>query len=134
MMARSPGRCVLVLAGLVVTMSGCGGGPSAKSIAARAALSADVATLQHAATAGTAAEVARAAAALQADLTQQQKAGAVSADRATAIRDQLSRVLADVAVRTTPKPTAPQATTAPQPAPAGKGKSEDKGKGDEHGD
>ena len=115
---------------VVVTVAGCGGAESAKSIAARAALSADVATLQHAATRGSAAEVDRAAAALRADLEQQQRAGAVSSDRAVAIRAQLARVLADVAARPSPKQPAAPRTTVPTPASEGKGKGEDKGKGD----
>lgn len=116
---------VLGLALCAVLLAGCGH-DAALTAGASTRLAADVARLRTAATSGTSAQVASAADALRSDVAAQKAQGAISAERAAAVLDQLARVLADTAARPVPTPT-------PTPAPAATGgehHGKKKGKGD----
>lgn len=120
-------RSSAVLLGVVLLASGCGGSTPAVSDSASAALKADVAGVQTAARAGNGPALDAAAEALREEVATQAADGQVSVERAAAILDQLSRVLADAAVRPAPRATAP----VPTARPSERGKSEDKGEDNE---
>lgn len=126
-------RSPALLVGVVLLASGCGGSPPAVSESASAALKADVADVQMAARAGNRPALDAAAAALREEVATQAAGGQVSVERAAAILDQLTRVLADAAVRPAPRATVPDRTAAPTSRPSERGKNEDKGEDDEKG-
>lgn len=114
---------------LALTLAGCGQGGPAVTASASAILSADVQRLQAAARSGSAAQIARAGDQLRADLAAQRATGQISRARATAVLDQLSRVLADAAATL---PTAASTATPPS-EPSSGGSSGDQGDGGDGG-
>ena len=120
---RAVGVVGLALGALL--LAGCGS-DAALTTSASARLATDVSRLRTAATSGTSAQVATAADVLRSDVTALKAQGDLSPERATAVLDQLARVLADTAARPVPTPTP---TRAPAP-PSGEHHGKKRGKGD----
>lgn len=109
----------------ILLLAGCGGGsPQALSADASRVLAGDVSRLQAAASTHDVAAVDAAARRLRADLTAQQRTGAVRPERAQGILAQLTAVLAD---------TAATSVTPAQPTPAATRGGGRKGHGDGKG-
>lgn len=103
-----------------LTLASCAHSTPAVTASASKVLSTDVQRLQLAARSGNLAQTARAGDQLRADLATQRAAGQISRARATAVLDQLARILADIAA--TPLVTATPSVSPSENGGHGKGK------------
>ena len=126
---KATARLFIVALTTVVLSAGCGQGTPALSASASRILGADVQRLQLAARAGSPAGVASAGDQLRADVAAQLAAGHVSSARATAVLDQLARVLADTAAMPSPVTTQSPSPSRGEDHGKGKGNGRDNGGG-----